>query len=225
LLPFPYRERTVVRRVVDGSTSSTLLREVADWHDHPAWVTFRDRYDPYLRRWCRGHGLDDDAIDEVSQRIWIELADRMRTFEYDPERTFRGWLRRLCESRVIDFLRQRRGDCALSLDDRDGAIQVYSHGALIDSSEIDRQENERAVDPFRLFLFDEAEKVQAVVRAKVKPWNWDAFWLVAVCDWTVERTAKSLGMTHTAVYAARERVARMLYAEGKSVLERWAADA
>ena len=64
-----------------------------------------------------------------------------------------------------------------------------------------------ADDLLRLFLLGEAEKVQAAVRAKVKPQTWDAFWLVAVCDWTVERTAKALGMTHTAVYAARERVA------------------
>ena len=61
------------------------------------------------------------------------------------------------------------------------------------------------------------------MRAKVKPRTWDAFWLVAVCDWTVERTAKALGMTHTAVYAARERVARMLCDEGKRVSDRWAA--
>ena len=84
-------------------------------------------------------------------------------------------------------------------------------------------EGDRDSDLFRLFLLDEAEKVQAAVRAKVKPWTWEAFWLVAVCDWTVERTAKALGMTHTAVYAARERVARMLCDEGKRVSDRWAA--
>ncbi len=109
-----------MRLVDDGSTSPTLLSEVADWQDHPAWVSFRGRYDPLLRRWCRGYGLDEDSIDEVCQRIWIELADRMRTFHYDPNRTFRGWLRRVCESRVLDFLRQRQAVCLLSLDDRDG---------------------------------------------------------------------------------------------------------
>jgi DNA-directed RNA polymerase specialized sigma24 family protein len=210
-----------MRRVVDDSTSSTLLREVAHWHNHPAWVTFRGRYDPYLRRWCRDYGLDHDAIDEVSQRIWIELADRMRTFEYDPERTFRGWLRRLCESRVVDFLRERGAGWCLSLNDRDGNGHVRPSGRSIGSNEPGWDEG--TADPFRLFLLEEGEKVQTAVRARIKPWNWDAFWLVAVCDWTVDRTAKALGMTHTAVYAARERVARMLGEEGKRVLERWAA--
>jgi len=210
-----------MRLVADGSTSPTLLREVSDWHDHPAWVTFRGRYDPHLRRWCRGYGLDEDAVDEVCQRIWIELAGRMRTFQYDPKGTFRGWLRRVCDSRVIDFLRQRRADCLLCLDDCDGEVQAGLLGASIDPSE--RDDGEGAADPFRLFLLDEAEKVQAAVRSRVKPWTWDAFWLVAVCDWTVERTAKALGMTYTAVYAAKERVARMLCGEGKRVLDRWTA--
>ncbi len=108
-----------MKLVDEGSTSSLLLREVSDWQDHSAWVSFWDRYEPLLRRWCRGYDLDNDSIDEVCQRIWIELAERMKTFHYDPNRTFRGWLRRMCESRVIDFLRQRQAVCLLRLDDRD----------------------------------------------------------------------------------------------------------
>ncbi len=210
-----------MRLVDDGSTSPTLLNEVSDWQDHPAWVRFRDRYVPLLRLWCRGYRLDDDSIDEVCQRIWIELADRMRTFHYDPNRTFRGWLRRMCESRVVDFLRQRQAVGLLSLDDRDGEPQAGAYGASIEPGETDQGEG--AGELLQLFLLGVAEKVQAAVRAKVKPSTWDAFWLVAVCDWTVERTAKALGMTHTAVYAARERVARMLRDEGERVSDQWAA--
>jgi RNA polymerase sigma factor (sigma-70 family) len=213
-------EHTAMRLVADDATSPTLLREVADWQDHPAWVSFRGRYDPLLRRWCLGFSLDEDSIDEVCQRIWIELADRMKSFHYDPNGTFRGWLRRMCESRIVDFLRQRRAVCLASLDDRDGETEPGVREAPAGLGERDHGDGD---DEIRIFLLDEAEKVQATVRAKVKPHTWDAFWLVAVCDWTVERTAKVLGMTHTAVYAARERVARMLRDEGKCVSDRWAA--
>ncbi len=207
--------------VADASTSPMLLREVSDWRDHPAWIKFRDRYDPYLRTWCRGYGLDENSIDEVCQRVWIELADRMRTFEYDPRRTFRGWLRRMCESRVVDFLRQRHAGGHFTLDDRDDEAGSIVREADIDSAERDQEDG--ATDRFRRFLLDEAEKVQAAVRAKVKPWTWDAFRLVAVCDWTVEETAQALRMTHAAVYAARERVARMLRDEGRLASECWPA--
>ena len=210
-----------MRLLDEGSTNSLLLREVSNWQDHSAWVSFRDRYEPLLRRWCRGYGLDSDSTDEVCQRIWIELADRMKTLHYDPNRTFRGRLRRLCDSRVIDFLRQRQAVCALRLDDRDcepGTSELETAVVSAESNEGDLE-----ADVFRLFLLDEAEKVQSVVKAKVKPSTWGAFWLLAVCDRTVEQTAKDLGMTHTAVYAARERVARMLCDEGKRVSDRWGA--
>ena len=72
-----------------------------------------------------------------------------------------------------------------------------------------------------IFLLEEAEKVQAVVKAKVKPSTWDAFWLVAVSDWTIDRTAKALGMTRIAVYAATQRVSRMLRNEGLRRSDSW----
>ena len=207
-----------MRLLNDSSTSPTLLSNVADWQDHPAWVSFRGRYDPLLRRWCRGFGLDDDSIDEVCQRIWIELAERMKTFRYDPNGTFRGWLRRVCESRVLDFLRQRQA--AVRLLGLDGREVDREADALGTSTELGDTDHGRGdADVLRLALLGEAEKVQAAVRKKVNPRTWDAFWLVAVCDWTVERTANTLGMTHTAVYAARERVARMLRNEGKRVTD------
>ena len=47
--PFRCTEHAAMKLVADGSTSPTLLREVSDWQDHSAWVSFRDRYDPLLR--------------------------------------------------------------------------------------------------------------------------------------------------------------------------------
>jgi RNA polymerase sigma factor (sigma-70 family) len=215
--------------VDDGSTSPTLLKEVADWGDHPAWVRFRDTYDPYLRAWCRGYGLDADALDEIRQRIWIELARRMRTFEYDPGGSFRGWLRRLCESRVKNFLHERRDARILSLDDREGEPAAGRRGTACEPAEIDDgegdQDSEERSDPARLLILGAGEQVQAAVRARVKPHNWEAFWLVAVCDWSVEQTAGALGMSRVAVYAARKRVAGMLRDEGRRVSDRWASGA
>jgi DNA-directed RNA polymerase specialized sigma24 family protein len=80
-------------------------------------------------------------------------------------------------------------------------------------------EDEEALDPARRLLLDVSERIQSAVRARVKPHNWEAFWLVAICDWSVERTAQALGMTRAAVYAAKERVARMLRDEGRRVLD------
>jgi RNA polymerase sigma-70 factor (ECF subfamily) len=185
------------------------LGQVADWRDHRAWIRFQDSYNPYLRRWCHGYGLDSNAIDEICQRFWIELASRMKTFEYDPSGSFRGWLRRLCKSRVLNYLREQRFHALCGLDDREVACEPA-----------DAEEGEATPDPNRCLFLDAGEKIQAAVRARVKPHTWEAFWLVAVCDRRVEETAKSLGMTRIAVYAATARVARMLCDEGKRVMDR-----
>jgi RNA polymerase sigma factor (sigma-70 family) len=203
----------------DVSTSPTLLSEVRDWGNYPAWVAFRDRYDPLLRRWCRGFGLDADSIDEACQRIWTELADRMRTFRYDPNRTFRGWLRCVCRCRVIDLLRERRADHAVSLDDRDDERSIDDRGT--DFTIVEMEHGQVDTDPVHLFLRSEAEQVQAAVRRRIQPRTWDAFWLVAVSDWTIDQTAKALGMTRIAVYAATQRVSQMLREEGLRRSNRW----
>ncbi len=205
----------------DASTNPTLLKAVADWRNHRAWADFCNRYDPLLRRWCRGFDLDADSMDEVCQRVWTEVADRMRTFRYDPGRTFRGWLRRVCRCRVIDLLRERQADQLLMLDDREDESWLAELGAAITAANSDP--DGEAAAPLQALLRCEAEKVQAAVRQRVLPRTWDAFWLVAISDWTIERTAKTLEMTHTAVYAAAERVARMLREEGKRLSERWPA--
>jgi RNA polymerase sigma-70 factor (ECF subfamily) len=210
--------------VHDGSTSPTLLSNVADWEDHPAWVRFRDTYHPRLVRWCSGYGLGAEAIDEICQRIWCELAWRMRTFEYDPSGSFRGWLRRLCESRVLNYLRERRSHRPFSLDEREDDLAAGGGGIACKPADTEN-EGEDAPDPDLRLILDAGKKIQSAVGARVKPHNWEAFLLVAIYDWSVGRTAQALGMTRAAVYAAKERISRMLRDEGARVLDQRAAGA
>jgi RNA polymerase sigma factor (sigma-70 family) len=141
-----------------GSTSPTLLRRVFDWRDIPAWGELFDRYDPLLRGWCRVYLHDASGIDEVCQRVWIELADRLRSFRYDPARTFRGWLRDLCRFRAIDVLRerQREGRYLLPLDGRFDSAAWPGEEAI-------------ESDPHHDLMLCEAALAQAAVRERVEP--------------------------------------------------------
>ena len=101
-----------------GTTNPTLLNRLGDWRDHEAWVDFVTRYDPVIRFSSRRYRLDAESTEELCQRVWIDLARRMRTYRYDPGKTFRGWLRRLCQSRAIDLLRKKKANAVESLDDQ-----------------------------------------------------------------------------------------------------------
>jgi RNA polymerase sigma factor (sigma-70 family) len=191
-----------------GKTSPTLLDRVRDWHDHPAWVRFHACYNPLLRLWCRRFEFDDDTSDELCQRIWIELMRRMRTFRYDPSRSFRGWLWRLLRSRAIDLLRNRRTTLPSSLDDPSAEL------SLLIFSEREAMQDECEPGAESNFL-RQAVEAQESVRLRVDPETWLAYWSVAIEDRPFRETAESLGKSYTAVYNGYRRVDRMLRAEGE----------
>jgi len=191
-----------------GTTSPLLLKRVADWADHPAWCEFFTSYDSLIRSWCRVYGLHDGTLDDLRQQIWIELADRMRTYQYDPGRTFRGWLRQFCHSRSVDLLRKRRTELAHFVLDQP-ADELLLAVDMFDCAEDAESESRRSL------LLSQAEQVQHAVKERVEPQTWQAFWRIAVEGCSFRETALALGMSYAAVFAAHKRVGRMLRAEGK----------
>jgi len=192
-----------------GATSQTLLRRAADWRDLPAWHEMFQRYDPLLRDWCRKVLSDESEVAEVSQRVWIELADRMKTFRYDPTRSFRGWLARLCRSRLIDFLRLRKrekrnvDEVGVEWDEvmeRVAAVGPHHDGVADDG---------------RSSLLGEAELAQASVRSCVEPRTWEVYWRIAIEEKSIKEVAVEMGMTYTGAFAAFSRVDRKLRDEGE----------
>jgi RNA polymerase sigma-70 factor (ECF subfamily) len=193
-------------------TSPTLLRRTADWRDHAAWREFVNRYDPLIQSWCREYRFDDDLSADVSQLFWIELADKMRSFRYDPSRRFRGWLRRCFHWRAIDAIRERdRKDLVVqSLEDRSW---VDIEDPLVAYEHTDDDEDQLASE--RLLLLDLAERVQAAVREKVNAQSWEVFWHVSIDGWTMRQSADAHGMTYVAAHAAHKRVVDRLAKEGE----------
>jgi RNA polymerase sigma-70 factor, ECF subfamily len=195
-------------------TSSTLLDEVRDWQDHPAWNAFFDRYDPLLRFWCRRSGLRGDETDELCQRIWIELMGRMRTFRYDPSRGFRRWLWRLFRCRAIDLTRHRASMRTPTFDEVlfEQPLLAFSLRPTAGGEPDDDREAESA----RLFCL--AEMAQRAVQARVDASTWRAFELIAIEDWPVGEVARELGKKYTAVYNGYKRVDKLLRQGGERCL-------
>ncbi len=202
-----------MKRTDGGTTSLLLLKRVADWADHPAWFDFFRTYDPLIRSWCGGYGLDGGIFEDLCQQVWIELAARIRTYQYDPGRTFRGWLRQFCHSRAVDLLRKRKTELVRSLTDQP-ADELLLAVDIFDGAE-DEESDSR-----RLLLLCQAEQAQHMVKQRVEPQTWQAFWRIAVDGCSIRETADETGMSYAAAFAAQQRVGRMLRAEGKIRLTR-----
>jgi RNA polymerase sigma-70 factor (ECF subfamily) len=191
------------------TTNPALLNRLGDWGDREAWLEFVLRYDPVIRSACRRYRLDAETTEELCQRVWIDLARRMRAFRYDPAKTFRGWLRRLCQSRAIDLLRKSRADAVEALDDR---IAESLRQSAVDPSDDDDAAGQRPR------LLRQAAEVQEAVRRRVDERTWRVFWEIAVEGQTVRETSRAAGLTYAAAFAARKRVARMLREEGERLV-------
>ena len=192
-----------------GSTSPELLRRVAAVSDNPAWGEFFERYDAFVRARCSVYGLDSASMDELCQRIWVELARRMPSYQYDPGGSFRGWLRRLCHHRAVDLLRERRDDRCESLNE-EGLIDGHWPG-----EESDGETDDGEVASGRLLLLQEAKAVQEEIRRKVKPNRWESFWRVVIEGQSVSEAAAALKLKYATVYAGVNHVADLLCAEGR----------
>jgi RNA polymerase sigma-70 factor (ECF subfamily) len=177
----------------------------------PAWHEFFCRYDALLEQWCGGHSLSGAAVDEIRENVWIELAHRVRTFRYDPQKSFRGWLREMCRSRTVDFLRKRQREArnVRSLDDA-----ALSRAADRREPVEPDGEGPSSTDPLLHELAVEAKEAQAAAQKRVKPQTWDIFWQIAIADRPIREVAAEYGMKYTAAFRAYARTARILREEG-----------
>jgi RNA polymerase sigma factor (sigma-70 family) len=193
-----------------GSTDPQLLRRVAALCNNSAWREFFELYAPLVKAWCSAYRLDAASIDELCQRVWVELTRRMPAYQYDPSGSFRGWLRRLCHHRAIDFYRERQNHPFPMLDDEELIDRRWLEGAEFF--------NEPGVDPMpagRLRLMREAREIQEEVRLTVKPVRWDVFWRVVIEGEPLSEAARALGLKYATAYAAANHVAHRLREEGE----------
>lgn len=186
----------------DDSTSTTLLHRLAlSPTDEAAWSEFVERYGPRIFHWCRGWGLQEADILDVSQAVLVRLATRLRRFEYDRSRSFRGWLRSVVRNAVQDGLASRGP--AVGAGTTDMLERLASVEARDDLARRLEQE-------FDLELLDAAT---VAVRARVAAKTWEAYELTAREGRPAAEVAARLGMRVGTVYQARRSVTLMLREE------------
>ena len=186
----------------DDSTSSTLLGQLAlSPPDEAAWNQFVERYGPRIFQWCRAWGLQEADILDVSQAVLTKLSVRLRHFDYDPSRSFRGWLRSLVRNTVQDALMARGPIVGTGTTDN---IEVLA------STEARDDLVRRLEEEFDLELLEVAMRI---VRQRIAARTWEAYQLTACEGRPAGEVAKVLGMRVGTVYQAKSGVMRMLQEE------------
>jgi RNA polymerase sigma-70 factor (ECF subfamily) len=180
-------------------TSATLLGRLrTEPQDAAAWATFVRSYAPLIAGWCRHWGLKEADSDDVSQEVLLRLLRRLRTFEYDPARSFRGWLRTLTHHAWSDFLDAERHHKAIADSELLRSLEARDDLLARLEGQFDRE------------LLEEA---MSRVRPRVKPHTWEAFRLTELEGLTAEAAAQQLGIRVTAAFKAKSRVKDLIRKE------------
>jgi RNA polymerase sigma-70 factor (ECF subfamily) len=186
------------------TSQSLLLRLRHEPGDQRAWVGFVDRYAPLIRRWCRERGMREPDIEDVSQDVLVRLVTALKKFSYDPKGRFRGWLRAVVQSALVDHRARWRQPARGSGDSR--VIAVLA------GQEARPDLTDRLQASFDLEIL---ERAMAAVSARVAPHNWQAFVRTVLEGRAVAETARALGVHEGIVYVARCKIQKMLKREIK----------
>jgi len=189
--------------MADSGTRITLLGRLRrDPTNQKAWGEFVDQYGPKIMGWCQKWNLQDADAQDVTQNVLLKLAEKLRDFTYDPQRSFRAWLKTVAQHACSDFLesRQRPG-----LGSGDSQVGQFLNNTQARDDLLQHLEQE-----FDREILDEA---MHRVRLRVAPQTWQAFWLTAVEGLSGADAAERIPMQVAQVYVAKRRVQKMLQDE------------
>lgn len=190
-------------------TSASLLGRICSAQtDETAWAEFIQRYGPRILGWCRQCGLQTSDAEDVTQTVLTGLFCRLRTFQYDPDLSFRGWLHRVTQNALNDFFdsQQRQGRTV-------GGLQAMT---LIASAQARELLETRLEELFDLELLEEA---MVRVQRRVTPIRWQAYYMTAVEGSPGEEVAEVLKMKLAVVYSTKCKVLQMIKQEIENLEE------
>jgi DNA-directed RNA polymerase specialized sigma24 family protein len=194
-------------------TSPTLVRRLQSWEDTTAWRLFVDQYNHLLEKWSRAKLRNPADVDDLKQQVLWDLARRITVFKYDPAKSFRGWLRTLHHSRLLDFLKvekRRRAHNKQTIQ-----VRTLAQRECLAPADEDERPLETSVKETQ-DTFVRALMIQQRVQDRVSVQTWAIFSEIAINGQSIADTAKRHEMRYASAFAAYSRVCRMLREEANA---------
>ncbi len=170
-------------------------------HHPDAWRELLMLHGPLVDFWIGESNLHGPDRDDVFQEVFLTVARKIDDFMLNQSGSFRGWLRVITRSRVVDHFR-RTGRCFPASGGDENWEQLLH---LADSNDDDEVKDERTDESF--LLLDPALNL---IQKQVKPTTWIAFWESVVEERPVADVAKQLGVSPSAIRLAKSRVLKRI---------------
>lgn len=198
--------------MLSDRTSRTLLAAVKNLSDQAAWTRLFEAYQPVIFAWAVGAGLSKADAEDVTQEVLRKLIEALPRFEYDPQRRFRAYLRKIVQNAACDLQRKR------SREPRPiGDSDLQSWAELLPVRQIERLEpiisglEERFNEQLSIL-----RRACDEVRRKADAATWSAFELTYLDEVPAAEVAQRLGIKVANVYVYKQRIIDRL----KAVVQR-----
>jgi RNA polymerase sigma-70 factor (ECF subfamily) len=182
------------------TTSPSLLQRLRQPASADAWERFVRLYTPLLFYWARRLGLQDQDAADLVQDVLIVLVRKLPELQYQPGKSFRGWMRTVLMNKWRDRPHARP---PVPLDS-DVQPQSPEDAEALEESE------------YRLYVIGRALRLMV---AEFEPATWQACWETVVCGRPAGEVAAELGISVNAVYLARSRVLGRLRQDLQGLLD------
>lgn len=186
------------------ATSLTLLEQLKQENNDPAWQRFNAIYGSLILAWLKRRGVPDEMAADVRQNVMLKVLQEIRQFDHNHQAgAFRAWLRLIMMHRLRT--EQRRNN-------RFGTAAPDWSLLADESSEVSQQwnaEHNRHV----------IDRLLEIVSAEFQEHTLTAFRRVVLQNENAETVAADLRMSVNAVRIAQSRVLAALRRIGAGFID------
>ncbi len=181
-----------------NSTSESLLFRLRESDNSEAWSRFSELYTPLIFFWARKNGLDAHDSSDLVQEVMTLVFQKLPEFQYDPNRSFRGWLRQVTLNKHRERLRKKK----LNVD------------AVSQTHLSNLPENGQAASAGQTWDQDYCRNLVGtaidLMRKEFAPQTWQALKLFVSTDKTAQEIADATGVSTSTIYTAKSRLMKRL---------------
>jgi RNA polymerase sigma factor (sigma-70 family) len=190
-------------------TSVTLLGRLSEFPPNQnAWKDFVAIYGFHLIQWCKRYGLQNADAEDVTQLTLLRLSRVMRNFDYNPQQSFRAWLRTVAHHVWQDFTKSKKNTILKNANSQQllFTLEAEQDFTLSLESAYEEEMLKNSLDSVRL---------------RVLPQTWEAFRLTTIDQIPSQEAAERLGVNLSTIYKAKSNVLKLLQEEMRHLEERF----
>ncbi len=188
-----------------NSTSESLLLRLKKANDQDAWSRFVKLYTPLLFHWARKTGLQSQDSADLTQEVLAIVFRKLPEFHYDPQKSFRSWLRTITLNRHRELFRRK----SVSRRAATGSVLAQIPDARSDADSTWDLEYGRS-------LFSSA---MDVLQSEFRPTTWEAVRKYVIENRPAAEIAAETGVSVWTIYAGKSRLLARLREELDGLLE------